>query len=274
MARRRAPTLSPGMDAFVVTMCGLFGLLVGSFLNVVIWRVPRGESIVSPPSACPSCHTELRPRDLVPVLSWLALRRRCRTCHTKISGRYPFVEALNAMLWMLVGWRFVGSWALPAYLVFTSFLVALSGIDLDTFKLPRKIIYLGGAIGVVLLVGATFLDPADADGRWMPLAKAALGAVLAFAFFLLVHLASPRAMGFGDVRLSGYLGWHLGWLGLLYVPVGLFLGFLLGAIVGVALMAQKKAGRKTAIPFGPYMAAGALIAVLVGSRIIDLWLPT
>jgi leader peptidase (prepilin peptidase) / N-methyltransferase len=262
------------MDAFVALVCGLFGLLVGSFLNVVIWRVPRGESIVKPPSACPTCHTELKALDLVPVLSWVFLRGKCRTCHTKISARYPFVEALTAVLWMLVGWRFSDSWALPAYLAFTAFLVALSGIDLDTFKLPRRIIYLGGAVGVVLLTVATFLEPVDPDGRWMPLGKAALGAVLAFAFFFLIHVASPRAMGFGDVRLSAYLGWHLGWLGLLYVPVGLFLGFLLGAVVGVALMLQKKAGRKTAIPFGPYMAAGALIAVLVGSRIIDVWLPS
>jgi leader peptidase (prepilin peptidase) / N-methyltransferase len=262
------------MDAFTAVACGLLGLLVGSFLNVVIWRVPRGESIVQPPSACPSCHTPLKPADLVPVVSWLVLRGKCRTCGTKISARYPLVEALTGVLWALMGWHFAGSWALPNYLAFTAFLIALSGIDLDTFKLPRTIIYLGGLVSLVLLVGATLLEPADLDGRWVPMGKAGLGALGAFAFFFLIHLASPKAMGFGDVRLSAYLGLNLGWLGLLYVPVGIFLGFLLGAVAGVALIVAKKAGRKTAIPFGPYLAAGALIAVLVGGRIINLWLPS
>jgi leader peptidase (prepilin peptidase)/N-methyltransferase len=255
------------MDLFVVVVCGVLGLLVGSFLNVVIWRVPRGESIVQPPSACPSCHRQLTPVDLVPVVSWLALRGKCRTCKASISARYPVVEALTGVLFVLVAWRFVGSWAVPAYLAFTAFLVALSGIDLDTYKLPRKIIYLGGVVGVALLGLATWLD----DLGWDPLWKAALGAVVAFAFFLALHLISPRSMGFGDVRLSAYLGWHLGWLGFLHVPAGLFLGFVYGAVVGVALMAVKKAGRKTAIPFGPFMAAGALTAVLVGREIVEIW---
>jgi leader peptidase (prepilin peptidase) / N-methyltransferase len=257
------------MDVVIVVWCGVLGLLVGSFLNVVIYRVPREESIVSPPSHCPSCDRQLTARDLVPVASWVVLRGKCRTCGAKISGRYPAVEALTGVLFALVAWRFLGSWALPAYLVLTAFLIALSGIDLDTFKLPRKIIYLGGVIGVVLLALATWLD----DLGWEPLEKAALGALLAFAFFLLLHLLAPRSMGFGDVRLSAYLGWNLGWLGLLHVPVGLFLGFLYGGVVGVVLMATKKAGRKTAIPFGPYMAAGAMTAVLIGRTIIDIWLP-
>jgi leader peptidase (prepilin peptidase) / N-methyltransferase len=262
------------MEAFTAVACGLFGLLVGSFLNVVIWRVPRGESIVQPPSACPSCHTQLKAPDLVPVASWLVLRGKCRTCHARISARYPVVEALTCVLWAVLGWHFAGSWALPNYLAFAAFLIALSAIDLDTFRLPRKIIYLGDLVSVVLLLGATLLDPADVDGRWVPMGKAGLGALGAFAFFFLIHLASPKAMGFGDVRLSAYLGLNLGWLGLLYVPVGLFLGFLLGAIVGVGLLVAKKAGRTSAIPFGPYLAAGALIAVLVGGRLINLWLPS
>jgi leader peptidase (prepilin peptidase) / N-methyltransferase len=240
----------------------------------VIWRYPQDLSLVEPPSHCPSCGRRLRPNELVPVFSWIALRGRCRTCHASISVRYPIVEALTGVLFALVAWRFLGSWALPAYLAFTAFLIALSGIDLDTKLLPRRIIYAGGIVGVVLLFIATFLDPADPGSRWTPLIKAAAGALLAGAFFLLIHLAAPRAMGFGDVRLSVYLGWHLGWIGLLEVPVGIFLGFVYGAVVGVALMLQKKAGRKTAIPFGPFMAAGALTAVLIGRRIIDVWLPS
>src|SRR5262245_15135484 len=128
------------MDVLIVVWCGILGLLVGSFLNVVIYRVPREESIVQPPSHCPACDRKLTAVDLVPVVSWVALRGKCRTCGAEISARYPIVEALTGVLFALVAWRFLGSWAMPAYLVFTAFLIALSGIDLDTFKLPRRII--------------------------------------------------------------------------------------------------------------------------------------
>jgi len=241
---------------------------VGSFLNVVIWRYPRGESIVAPPSACPACARRLGPTELVPIASWVIQRGRCRGCGTGISVRYPVVEAVTAVVFALVVWRFLGSWAIPGYLVFSAFLISLSGIDLDTYKLPRRIIYLGGLFGIVLLGAATWLDHLG----WDPLGKATAGAAIAFTFYLIVHLIAPGAMGFGDVRLSAYLGWHLGWLGLLHVPVGLFLGFLYGAVAGVAMIVVKRAGRKTSLPFGPFMAAGAMTAVLVGRPIIDAWL--
>jgi leader peptidase (prepilin peptidase) / N-methyltransferase len=256
------------VTGLVITFSVVLGLLVGSFLNVVIWRYPRGESVRHPPSHCPRCDERLRPLDLVPVLSWLALRGRCRYCGGAVSGRYPLVEALTGVLFGLVAWRFGWSWELPPYLALVAVLVALSGIDLDTKTLPRRIIYLGGAIGVPLLAIAALAN--DEPRR---LWTAALGAVLAFAFFLLLHLLAPGSMGFGDVRLSALLGLYLGWLGLLHVPVGLFLGFVFGAAVGIALMVVKKAGRKTAVPFGPFMAAGAIVAILLGGPIIDVWLP-
>jgi leader peptidase (prepilin peptidase) / N-methyltransferase len=255
------------MPALVAVLTGILGLLVGSFLNVVAYRVPRKESIVEPPSHCPSCATRLTPLDLVPVGSWLALRGRCRHCHSAISARYPAVELLTGVVFALLGVRFSSSWALPAYLLFGAIVVVLSVIDLATLTLPRRIIHvglLGGA--VLLLVGAL------ADGEPRRIWWAAAGAAIAFAFFFLVHLASPRSMGFGDVRLSTLLGLHLGWLGMLHVPIGLFLGFLLGAVVGVAMMAVGRAGRRTALPFGPFLALGTLIAVLVGDPLIDVWL--
>src|SRR3954451_23933686 len=255
------------MPALVAVLSGIGGLLVGSFLNVVAYRVPRNESIVEPPSHCPSCGGRLGPLDLVPVGSWLVLRGRCRRCRNPISAQYPAVELLTGVMFALLGLRFFDSWALPAYLLFGAIIVVLSVIDLATLTLPRRIIHLGLLGGAVLL-----LFGALADGEPRRIWWAAAGAAIAFAFFFLVHLASPRSMGFGDVRLSALLGLHLGWLGLLHVPVGLFLGFLLGAVVGVALMAVGRAGRRTALPFGPFLALGSLVTILIGDPLIDAWL--
>jgi leader peptidase (prepilin peptidase) / N-methyltransferase len=252
---------------FVVLTCVGLGLCVGSFLNVVVWRLPRQASVVRPPSHCPACDTRLRPADLVPVLSWIALRGRCRTCHAPISGRYALVEATTAVLFGVLGARFAGSWALPAYLVFTSVLIVLAGIDIDTFTLPRRLIYWGGAVGAALLTFAALA--AGQPGR---LEDAALGALGAFGFLLLLHLASPRAMGFGDVRLAGLIGLHLGWLGLIRVPTGLFVGFLLGAVVGGLSLVLRGANLRTKIPFGPFLAAGAFVAVVAGQPLGNLWL--
>ena len=139
------------MTAFLVAVCGLLGLMIGSFLNVVIWRVPRGESIVAPPSHCPGCDTEIKPYDNIPVISWLVLRGRCRHCGIRISIRYPLVELTCAGLWVAMALRFGATWELPAYLVLVSALLALSLIDFDTFLLPDKIVYPLTVTLVVLL---------------------------------------------------------------------------------------------------------------------------
>jgi leader peptidase (prepilin peptidase)/N-methyltransferase len=236
------------MTAFTAVACGLLGLLVGSFLNVVIYRVPRKESIVSPPSHCPGCDTPIKPYDNIPVLSWLVLRGKCRNCGARISIRYPLIELLNGVLWVAVALEYHDSWVLPAFLVLTAGLVALSAIDLELKILPTVIIY--------FLNGATF-------------------ALLALAFFFLLVLVYPRGMGMGDVRLAFLLGLNLGWLGWKYTVGGLFFGFLYGAIVGIGVMIAQgaKQGRKTAVPFGPFMAAGTLTFILFGSQIIDWYLP-
>jgi leader peptidase (prepilin peptidase)/N-methyltransferase len=251
--------------AVLLVACGLFGLAVGSFLNVVVWRVPRHESIVRPASHCPSCDTELGAIENIPVLSWIVLRGRCRHCGERISIRYPLVELLTAALWVGMGQRFGASWELPPYLALSAGLIALSLIDLDHFLLPNRVLYPTG-----FLMAALFVVPAVVDGQGDDYLRAVLGGAAAFAVFFVIHVVSPRGMGFGDVRLSFVLGMALGWLSWGQVYLGLFLGFLLGAVVGSALIAFKLRTRKDHVPFGPFLAAGALITIYVGTQLLDL----
>jgi leader peptidase (prepilin peptidase)/N-methyltransferase len=251
--------------ALVAAICGIYGLVIGSFLNVVIWRVPRKESVVRPPSRCPGCDERIPPRDNVPVVSWLLLRGRCRRCATPISVRYPIVELTTGALFAAVGARFHDSFALPAYLLFAGALVALSAIDLEHYLLPNRIVYPVGIAGVPLLAFGAALDD-----DWAAFLRGLAGGAVAFACFFVIHLIAPHGMGFGDVRLSAVLGMFLGYLGWGYVAAGLFAGFLFGAIVGVAVIAVVgMRGRKYHIPFGPFLALGALTLVLVGDPILD-----
>jgi leader peptidase (prepilin peptidase)/N-methyltransferase len=253
--------------AFLVAVSAVLGLMFGSFLNVVVWRVPRGESVVHPGSHCPQCDTPIAPADNIPVVSWVVLRGRCRHCRAPISARYPLVELANGALWVAMALRFGTSWALPAYLVLVSALLALSLIDLDTFLLPNRIVY-PLAVALVVLFGlAALLEDAGSDYL-----RALLGGLAAYAFFLAVHLIAPRGMGFGDVKLSFSLGVALGWLSWGTVLLGLFLGFLLGAVVGVALIATKVRTRRDHVPFGPFLAAGTVLAILFGEPLLDLYL--
>jgi leader peptidase (prepilin peptidase)/N-methyltransferase len=248
-------------------VCGIFGLLVGSFLNVVIWRVPRKESIVRPASHCPGCHAAVRPYDNVPVVSWLLLRGRCRDCGAGIPIRYPLVELATGALWAGLGARFAGSWALPAFLVLGAGLLALSVIDLEHYLLPNRVVYPLG-IACAALLGVAGI--ADGDPmRWL---RALVAATVAFSVFFVIHVVAPRGMGFGDVRLSFVLGIALGWLGWGYVGLGLFLGFLYGAVIGAGLIATRLKSRRDHVPFGPFLAAGTLTAALWGHTILDWYL--
>ena len=247
-------------------VCGLFGLLIGSFLNVVVWRVPRQESIATPASHCPHCDTPLSPLENVPVLSWVVLRGTCRHCGQPISVRYPLVELANAGLWVGMAARFGASWELPAYLALASGLLALALIDLDTLLLPNRVLYPTG-----FLVGGLLVLAAALDHEWATFGRAALAGGAAFAVFFVIHLISPRGMGFGDVRLSFVLGMALGWLSWGHVYLGLFLGFLLGAVIGTLLIALKLASRKDHVPFGPFLVAGALLAIAAGQPLLDLY---
>jgi leader peptidase (prepilin peptidase)/N-methyltransferase len=252
--------------AFTAAFAGVLGLAVGSFLNVVIWRVPRGESVVRPPSHCPGCDREITPRDNVPVVSWLLLRGRCRGCGTRISVRYPLVELLTAVLFAAVAYRIGPAPELPAYLYLVAVGVALAAIDLDHRRLPNAL-----TLPSYVVVGVLLTVAGAVTGDWWALARAGLATAAWYGVLFALAVAVPRGMGFGDVKLAGVLGMALGWLGWGEAVVGFFLGFAFGALVGVVLMVLGRAGRKTAVPFGPFLVAGALAAVLFGDAIVDLY---
>ncbi len=255
------------MDALLAVLAAVFGLAIGSFLNVVIWRVPRGESVVSPPSACPRCHTQILNRDNVPVVGWLLLRGKCRTCSEPISARYPVVELGCAGLFVLMALFFGADPVLPAYLYLAAVGLALVLIDIDVKRLPDALTLPSYPVAAVLLaVGAVFGDGYD------NLLRAGLAALAVFAVYFLLWFAYPAGMGFGDVKLSGVLGAYLGWQSWSAVVVGVFGGFFLGGLWGIGVIAFAKGGRKTKVPFGPFMLLGALVGILVGTDLIDAYL--
>ena len=251
------------MFALTVTASVLLGLAIGSFLNVVIYRVPAGRSVVSPGSACPECAVPINARDNIPIVSWIILRGRCRNCRAAISARYPFVEGLAAVVFGLIAARLGTSWSLPGELAFAAGLLALAAVDLDRFLLPRAILYpTAGLVAVFLLMAAI------ATGHWHKLAIAAVCSAGAFAFFFTIHFVGPSWMGFGDVRLAGLIGAALGWLSPWHLLIGFMIANLAGAVVGLALMLSGRATRRTALPYGVFLAAGSILAVLVGSPVV------
>lgn len=260
------------MTAAVTAACGLLGLLCGSFANVVIHRVPEGGSVLRPPSACPACGTAIRPRDNVPVLSWLVLRGRCRSCQAAIPARYPLVEVAGAAVFATVGWWIAtrpepGWWALPAYLLFGWMLLVVAVIDARTRRIPNALTYpLTPALAVLLAVAAV------GSGQPGALLRGLLAGLLAFAVLLGLALISPQGMGMGDVKFAAFLGLGLGYLSWAHVVVGLLGAFFIGGIVSVALLALRTRGRKDLIPFGPYLCASAFAALLAGQSVADAYL--
>lgn len=263
---RRGPRRS-ALSAAYVAFAALAGLLVGSFLTVVSARVPAGLSVVAPRSRCPVCSAPIRAIDNVPVLSYVMRRGRCRSCRSPISARYPATELATAVLFGLVTARVPTMWAAPAYCAFAAGLVALTVIDFEHRRLPTPVILATAAVGVPLLVVAS-LGTHDLQA----VVRAAVGAAVAFAVFALLFFAVPRGMGFGDVRLSGLCGAFLGWLGYRIEAVGFFVGFIAAGLLAVGLLLAGRAKRKTAVPFGPFLALGALVAVVAGQAIATAWL--
>jgi leader peptidase (prepilin peptidase)/N-methyltransferase len=251
----------------VIAACALLGLLLGSFANVVIARVPDGGSVVRPGSACPRCDAPIAPRDNVPVASWLLLRGRCRTCDTAISAQYPLVEAACAAVFAAIGWRIGLDWALPAFLLFGWTLMVVAVIDLQTRRIPNRLTYPLTPALLVLLVVAALLDGAPGGA-----VRALLGGVVAFALLLTLALINPRGMGMGDVKLAGFIGLGLGYLGWGHLWLGLFLGFFGGGVIAGLLLALRLRTRKDHIPFGPWLAIGAMVALLAARPIIDTYL--
>jgi leader peptidase (prepilin peptidase) / N-methyltransferase len=251
----------------------VLGLVIGSFLNVVVYRVPAGLSVVRPRSACPGCGHEISARDNVPVLSWLLLRGRCRSCSAPISARYPLVELAGAVAFGAVAFvvapallstggalmATASGLRLVALLYLAAISIALALIDVDVHRLPDAIVLPSYAVGVVLLGGAALLD-----GDLVGLARIAAGAGIGFGLYFVLALISPRGMGLGDVKLAGVLGLWLGAFGWPQLVVGIGAAFLLGGIAGIVLLATRRAGRKTGIPFGPWMLAGAWVGIAAG----------
>ena len=252
----------------------VFGLLIGSFLTVVVDRVPRGGNINRPPSACGNCGLRLGPLDLVPVLSWLALGGKCRRCRNPIGIEPIVIELANVAIWVVFTLKFHSDdrlEVLPAFLIFGSVLVAQTWIDIREHRLPRPITYTGIVMGgVALAVAAILLE--EPERIWM----SALGAVIALAIIGGIYLGSNAyygkdvAFGQGDVVLAPLLGLYLGWLNPGIVAPGLFFGFIVATLGAIPAMLAKKADGKTQLPFGPFLALGAVIAVFVGQHFVDL----
>jgi len=253
-----------------VGLVTVLGLLVGSFLNVVVWRVPRGESVVSPPSACPRCGARIAWYDNLPVVSWLVLRGRCRRCHEPISVRYPLVEAGTGILFGLVAWHFGISWTTPAYLYLAAISVALALIDIDTKRLPNAIVLPAYPVALALLTLASWNPGGEPD--WAALLRAVIGAAILYAVYFVTVLVYPAGMGFGDVKLAGVLGLYLGWYGWGALFVGWFAAFLFGGLFAVGLLVIGRAGRKSGIPFGPWMLLGAAVGIVAGQQLTEWYL--
>lgn len=243
------------MTATLSLAAGLLGAIVGSFLNVVIYRLPRGESIVTPGSRCPGCGHAIRPRDNIPVLSWLALGGRCRDCGQPISVRYPTVELVTALLFTLVAVVKGVAPELAIELPLVAILVAVSAIDLDLRIVPNRLVIPGAAWAVGCWA---VLDPGV-------LPSALTAGAAAFSGMLVIALAHPTGLGMGDVKLAGMLGLYLG----LDVLPALLCAFLAGSVLGVALIARHgAAARKHAIPFAPFLALGGVVGLLFGADLI------
>jgi leader peptidase (prepilin peptidase) / N-methyltransferase len=248
--------------AYAAFLAGSFGLLLGSFLNVVAYRLPRGESLVLPGSRCPSCSTPIKPYDNIPVLSWLLLRGRCRSCREPVSWRYPVVEGITALLLVAVVLAKGADRDVWLGLAFVLLLVPVTLIDLDHRIIPNKLMLVGLVVSIALVLATR---PDD-------LVEHLIAAAAAGGFLLLAALAYPAGMGMGDVKLAGVMGLFLGRA----VGPAMFVALIAGSVIGALIMVRKgtKEGRKTAIPFGPYLALGGLVGLFAGDAIVDWYLDT
>lgn len=267
--------------ALFASIIAALGLAVGSFLNVVAYRVPLGLSVVAPPSSCPGCGSAIEPRDNIPIVSWLLLRGKCRHCAEPISVRYLVLETITGAMFVVVAVRFLSPvltgtdaraaisavLVLIAFLYFAAISVALSAIDIEVHRLPNSIVIPSYAVGVVVLGAAALVG-----GEPIALARMAAGAGSMVVFYLILALLRPGGMGMGDVKLAGVVGLFLGYLGWGPLVVGAFAAFVLGGLFGVTLILTRRAGRSSGVPFGPWMFAGAWIGVLFGDALTDVYL--
>jgi leader peptidase (prepilin peptidase)/N-methyltransferase len=243
-------------------IAAVLGAVFGSFLNVVAYRLPRGESLSRPRSRCPHCETPIRPYDNIPVLSWLLLRGRCRSCRAPISPRYPLVEAATGLLCALVVIVKGADADALLGLALVLLLVPITLIDLDHRIIPNRLTLMGAVIAPLIVA---FTDPGA-------LPEHLIAGVAAGGFFLIALLAYPSGMGMGDVKLAAVLGLFLGRA----VGPAIFIALVAGTLVGVLVIARKgtREGRKTAVPFGPFLALGGVVALFAGDAMVDWYLNT
>jgi leader peptidase (prepilin peptidase)/N-methyltransferase len=248
--------------ALAVALAAVGGLIVGSFLNVVVYRLPRGESLMRPRSRCPSCGTQLRTVDNIPVVSWLALRGRCHHCGAPVSARYPLVELATGALYVAVVATQDDAARIVLGLLLVTALVPITLIDLDHRIIPNRIT---GPAAIAALIAVAALDTDF-------LLEAVLAAVGGGGFFFVAAVLYPRGMGMGDVKLAGMLGLYLGRA----VAPAILIALIAGVVLGAAIIARKgaKEGRKTAVPFGPFLALGGMVAFFVGDELVDAYLDT
>ncbi len=250
----------------------VLGSVIGSFLNVCIYRMPRHQSIIWPSSRCPACSAHIRFYDNIPIISYILLNRRCRACGATISSRYPLVEALNGLLYALVFWRFGPGWPFVAYAVFCSAMIVITFIDLDFQIIPDRITLPGIPLGLIL--GSLLLPDPFLRAESLGWRASFIGATAGFGFYYLVAYLSvailrKEGMGGGDIKLMTMIGGCLGWK---TVVLTTFLGSLSGALAGILLMVLRGRERGSLIPFGPFLAFGALVSLLYGQEILQWYL--
>jgi leader peptidase (prepilin peptidase)/N-methyltransferase len=255
---------------FLLVVVATLGLAIGSFLNVVIFRVPLGLSLITPSSHCPHCGKPIRNRHNVPVAGWFILRGRCAACAAPISFRYPLVEFGTAAAFVAVSWRLwsTGSLSvLPAWLYFCAIGIALAAIDIDCHRLPNVLVLPSYPV-LALLIAVPALWQHD----YSALLRAGIGSAALFGGYLALALAYPKGMGFGDVKLAGLVGAVLGILSYSALFVGAFAAFLLGGVAGAAVIASGRGSGKTPLPFGPFMIAATGLALFLAHPLADAYL--
>ena len=252
----------------------LFGAAIGSFLNVCIYRIPEGRSVVTPASSCPSCGTPIKFYDNIPILSYIILRGRCRNCKAEFSPRYPMVELVNALLYVAVlnSFSSASPWTLLVYCLFVSTLIVIFFIDIDHQIIPNSITFPG--MPLALILGSTILPDPFLRENLLGFRDSAIGFIAGGGFFYLTAIIGKAifkkdAMGMGDVKMMAMVGGLMGWKAVILTT---FMGSLLGSIIGVTLILMKGREWGSRIPFGPYLALGALASLLWGEEILTWYL--
>lgn len=253
------------MTALLLLASALGGLVVGGFCNTVIVRAPDGDRLLTPGPRCPECEAPLAWRDTVPVVSWFALRGRCRSCSEPIPSGYPLVEVANAVLWVAAGIKFGTSWVLLPYLFLFSVLLVQSVIDLELYRLLDRITFPAIGISLALIVVVSLLY--DVPGS---IVGALIGGIGFFIFLFVPFLLYPRGMGFGDVKLALLMGLYLGWINPFLPLFAVLVASVLGAVVGaVVFFVRKRSSRE--FPFGPWLALGTVLTILFSEPILGMY---